>query len=103
MQTERICQLSFPRSQRNDPQITSLSYESEQRNTGRSLPFPKLEIKTFSRLKQSFYLFFPSRVYPSHSRVLGNAVDCQHVARRSCSVGMAVVIATGVVKAGHHR
>ena len=103
MQTERICQLSFLRSQRNGPRITSLSYESEQRNTGRSLPFPKLEIKTFSRLKASFYLFFPSRVYPSHPRVVGNAVDCQHVGRRSRIDGMGVGIATEVVEAGHHR
>src|SRR5437016_14189264 len=103
MQTERICQLSFPHSQRNDPQITSPSYESEQRNTGRSLPFPKLEIKTFSRLKASFYLFFPSRVNPSHPRIVSNAVDCQHVGRRSRIDGMRVSIATEVIKAGHHR
>src|SRR5437762_3576163 len=103
MQTERICQLSFLRSQRNDPQITSPSYECEQRNTGRSLPYPKLEIKTFSRLKASFYLFFPSRVYPSHPRIVGNAVDCQHVGRRSRIDGMGVGIATEVVEAGHHR
>src|SRR5437899_1436340 len=49
MQTERICQLS----------------------TGRSLPFPQLEIKTFSRLRASFCLFFPSRAYmPSQARFL---------------------------------
>src|SRR5207302_10008566 len=103
MQTERICQLSFPRSQRNDPQITSPSYESEQRNTGRSLPFPKLEIKTFSRLKASFYLFFPSRVYPSHPRIVGDAVDCQHVCRGARIDGMSVGIATEVIEACHHR
>src|SRR5438105_14639333 len=103
MQTERICQLSFPRSQRNDPQITSPSYESEQRNTGRSLPFPKLEIKTFSRLKASFYLFFPSRVYPSHPRIVSHSVDCQHVGRRPGIDGMSVGIATEVVAACHNR
>src|SRR5207244_11494117 len=103
MQTERVCQLSFLCSQRNDPQITSPSYESEQRNTGRSLPFPKLEIKTFSRLKASFYLFFPSRVNPSHPRIVGNAVDCQHVGGRPRIDGMSIGIATEVIEACHQH
>src|SRR5207302_5714529 len=103
MQTERVCQLSFLCSQRNDPQITSPSYESEQRNTGRSLPFPKLEIKTFSRLKASFYLFFPSPVFPPDSRIVVISVDCHHVGRRSRIDGIGIGVATEVVEAGHDR
>ena len=39
------------------------------------------EIKTFSRLSAYFNMFFQSRVYAAHPRVIGHSIDGEHVCR----------------------
>ncbi len=48
---------------------TSLKYKSRQ-----TIPYLLVEIKTFPRFTPNFFMFFPSRVNPTHASVIGHAV-----------------------------
>src|SRR5438128_2715398 len=102
MKTERSCQLRFPHAAKSAQSIEIRLVVSWWKY-GRSLPLPLLEIKTFSRLKGDFNMFFQSRVNSTHPGVICNAVDGQHVSRRAGINRVRVGIAAKVVEAGHHR
>ena len=53
----------------------------KQEILGEDYHLPLTEIKTFSRLSAYFNMFFQSRVYAAHPRVISHSIDGEHVCR----------------------
>ena len=61
------------------------------------------EIKTFSQLSGKPSVFFPSRIDAAHPRIIGHAVNRQHVSSRPCINRMGIGVPAKVIKTRDHR
>src|SRR5580765_2027674 len=108
-QSQRLCQPRSDRSvnqeliARNVPRRLRPSNDSVANGKyGRSLPLPLPESKAFSRLRAHLFMFFRLRIYATHTRVVSDAVDCQHVGRSSRVDRMRIGITAQIIKARLH-